>query len=250
MIQVTDCHVSQDPAQTYRGINPHRTLMSLMEKLRELNPDLILATGDLSEDGSRRSYRLLREYLHLPGVPVLALPGNHDDPALLAEAFPGSPVDSIAVSEHGPWQVIRLNSYLPGKPQGLIANKALDDLEDLLSTQQPRPRIIAVHHHPVATGSPWIDKYSLLEPDRLLRLINQHADIRVVLWGHVHHAFQVQRKDTLMLGGPSSAINSLVGVERFSADPAGPSCRWLDLYHDGTVDTGITPGSNPNAVRG
>ena len=57
-----------------------------------MNPDLLLATGDLSEDGSRTSYLALRNYLKPLGIPVLALPGNHDDPGLLAEVFPGSPV--------------------------------------------------------------------------------------------------------------------------------------------------------------
>ena len=242
MVQVTDCHVSKDPQQNYRGINPHRTLVSLMGRVSELKPDLVLATGDLSEDGSRGSYRLLQEYLNLPGVPVLALPGNHDDPALLAEAFPGSPVDSIAVSEHGPWQLIRLNSCLPGKPEGLIGSKALDDLEGILSDQQSRLRIIAVHHHPVPTGSPWIDKYPLLEPECLLQLIDQQPDIQAVIYGHIHHVFESRRNMSMMLGGPSSAINSLVGVQRFTPDPVGPSFRWLDLNVDGTIETGVESG--------
>src|SRR5665811_215051 len=148
IVQISDCHVAADPSQKYRGINPHHNLKTMMDKVKAIKPDLLLATGDLSEDGSRESYGMLQAYLDLSGIPVLALPGNHDDPELLAEAFPGSPVDSIAVSDHGSWQIIRLNSCLPGRPEGHLDEKPLIDLASLLSSSEQRPRLIAVHHQP------------------------------------------------------------------------------------------------------
>ena len=204
-----------------------------------MKPDLLLATGDLSEDGSRKSYRLLKQYLNLPDTPVLALPGNHDDAELLAEVFPGSPVETISLSDHGPWQIIRLNSCLPGKPEGQISDKSLEDLGCHLDNSEQRPRLIAVHHQLISVDSPWIDKYPLLDPEPLLHLIDQHPDIKAVVWGHIHHAFEAKRSGTAMLGGPSSAINSLSDVQKFTEDPAGPACRWLELRSDGALQTGI-----------
>ena len=83
--QVTDCHLPADPRQGYRGINPYKKLQSLLQKVKDIKPDLLLASGDLSEDGSRQSYEALRQFLEPLDVPVLALPGNHDDSELLAE---------------------------------------------------------------------------------------------------------------------------------------------------------------------
>jgi len=242
--QISDCHLPANPQQKYRGINPHKNLKTLMRKVKAMKPDLLLATGDLSEDGSRKSYRLLKQYLSPPGIPVLALPGNHDDAKFLAEAFPGSPVETIAVSDHGPWQIIRLNSCLPGKPEGKISDKSLEDIECLLDDGAQRPRLITVHHQPISVGSPWIDKYPLLDPEPLLHLIDQHPDVKAVVWGHIHHTFEIQRNagqrnGTAMLGGPSSAINSLTDVQKFTADPKGPASRWLELGADGTVQTGV-----------
>lgn len=211
----------------------------MMQKISKNKPDILLATGDLSEDGSRESYRFLRDYLNLPGVPVLALPGNHDNPALLAETWPGSPTDTIAVSNHGRWQIIRLNSCLPNRPEGHLSEKTLTDLGSLLSSNEQRPRLIAVHHQPVLVGNPWIDKYPLDNPEELLRLVDQHPDVKTVLWGHIHHTFTANRNTTAMLGSPSSAINSLLNVQKFIADPTGPACRWLELREDGIVSTGI-----------
>jgi Icc protein len=238
--QVSDCHVSADSRQTYRGINPHKNLKALMKRVKSLRPDMLLATGDLSEDGSRKSYQLLKKYLSLAGVPVLALPGNHDDPQLLAEAFPGSPVDTIAVSDHGPWQIIRLNSCVPRRPEGLLSETSLADLEEYLSSAGQKPKLIAVHHQPLPVGNPWIDRYPLENAADLMRIVDQCADVKAVVWGHIHHAFRAERSGVAMLGGPSSAINSLQDVQRFTADPAGPAFRWVKLKADASLESGIS----------
>ena len=237
--QISDCHLPADPQQDYRGINPHQNLQALLPRVKDMKPDLIMATGDLSEDGSPESYALLKTYLDPIDAPVLALPGNHDDPELVNEVFPGSPVDTIAVSDHGDWQIVRMNSCLPGKPEGLVSGKALSDLEQLLDSQQQKLTLLAVHHHPISVGNPWIDKYPLVNPQKLLQLIDQFSQVKAVVWGHVHHVFEAERNGTVMLGGPSTAINSLPDVARFTADNAGPACRWLELRTDGSIRTGI-----------
>lgn len=204
-----------------------------------MNPGLLLATGDLSEDGSRTSYLALRNYLKPLGIPVLALPGNHDDPGLLAEIFPGSPVDTIKVSEHGPWQIIRLNSCLPGKPEGRLSEKTLADLESFFENNEQRPLLIALHHQPVSIGSPWIDKYRLQDTGQFLQLIDQQANVKAVVWGHVHQVFEANRNGIAMLGSPSSAINGLTAAQKFTADAGGPAFRWLELKADGTTLSGV-----------
>lgn len=239
IVQISDCHLPADPQKEYRGINPHQNLQELIPAVKALKPDLILATGDLSEDGSLESYLLLQSYMAQLGAPVMALPGNHDDPQLLNEIFPGSPIDSIAVSEHNAWQIVRLNSCVPGKPEGFISENALADLEQLLSSRQQKHTLLALHHHPVPVGNPWIDKYPLLNPQRLLQLIDQFSQVKAVIWGHVHHVFEAKRSGTVMLGAPSSAVNSLPDVTRFTADNSGPACRWLELKDDGSIENGM-----------
>lgn len=237
--QISDCHLPADPQQDYRGIKPHQNLQALLPQVKAMKPDLILATGDLSEDGSLESYALLKTYLDQIDAPVLALPGNHDDPQLLNAVFPGSPVDTIAVSDHSSWRIVRMNSCLPGKPQGFVSEKALSDLEQLLGSQEEKPTLLAVHHHPIPVGNPWIDKYPLVNPQKLLHLIDQFSQIKTVIWGHVHHVFRAERNGTVMLGSPSTAVNSLPDVASFTADDTGPAFRWLELTGNGSINTGI-----------
>jgi Icc protein len=237
--QITDCHLPANPQQKYRGIKPHKNLKKLIKKVKAMRPDLLLASGDLSEDGSRASYRALQAYFSPLDIPVLALPGNHDDAELLAKVFPTSPVDTISASEHGPWQIVRLNSCLPGKPEGRLSKKTLLDIEEFLGFHSRGPIVIALHHQPVAINSPWIDKYRLLEPAAFLKVIDQYPNVKAVVWGHVHQQYEADRNGTAMLAGPSSAINGLKTAQKFTPDPSGPACRWLELKIDGSISTGI-----------
>ena len=239
VVQITDCHLRADQQQAYRGINPHDNLKTLLKKVEELKPDLLLATGDLSEDGSRISYKALHRYFDPLGIPVLALPGNHDDASLLAETFPGSPVDTIRTSEHGPWRIIRLNSCLPGKPEGRLSGKVLAELEHFIIGHDQHPLLLCLHHQPVTIGSPWIDRYRLLDPEALLQLVDHYPNVKGVAWGHIHQVFESDRNGTTMLGGPSSAINALPGAQKFTPDKTGPACRWLQLREDKTLLSGI-----------
>ena len=237
--QLTDCHLSADPQQTYRGINPYQNLKKLLKRIIAIKPDLLLATGDLSEDGSRGSYLALQKLLRPLGVPVLALPGNHDDARLLTECFPGSPVDGIGISQHGAWTIVRLNSCLSGRPEGRLSEKTLEELEGFLKRHDQYPLIISLHHQPVYIGSPWIDKYALLEPETLLELVDRYTNVKAVIWGHVHQAFESERHGTAMLGGPSSAVNGLPGTQKFTPDQNGPACRWLKLSEENMLSSGI-----------
>lgn len=237
--QISDCHLPANPNHTYRGINPYRNLETLLKKVKSLRPDLILASGDLSEDGSEDSYRLIKDLFDPLGVSVLALPGNHDDPVLLADTYPGSPTDSVQVTQHGSWQIIRLNSCLPKSPCGRLSEKNLSKLESVLAQNPDQSSLLAVHHQPVTVGSPWIDKYRMLEPGPFLQVIDQHEAIRAVVWGHVHQVFETNRNGIAMLGGPSSAINGIPGAEQFTPNTLGPACRWLELRADGSLKSHI-----------
>lgn len=239
IVQITDCHLNGDAALDYRGANPHENLKKLLSEVKAFEPDLLLATGDLSEDASPASYQALQGYFDQIDAPVLALPGNHDDAGMVAEAFPGSPLDQVVVSEHAEWQIIRLNSCLEGSPEGRLTAPVLEQLNTILLDEPHRPKLIALHHQPIPADSPWIDKYRLFEPEAFLKLMDQAPAVKVVTWGHVHQVIDIDRNGTAMLGSPSSVINSVPGAERFTADSLGPAARWLELAEDGTVRTGI-----------
>jgi len=239
IVQVSDCHLPFDPGTPYRGQSADRNFAALLPAIRHWQPDLILVTGDVSEDGSAAAYGRVSARLSTAGAPVLALPGNHDDPAAMRSYFPVGAWDGMCVHRARNWQLVLLDSTIPGDVPGRLGPDLLDRLDRCLAKGGEAHALLALHHQPVPVGSPWIDRYPLLEPEAFLELVDRQPRVRGVIWGHVHQDFETRRKDVLLLGSPSTVANSLPGKSEFTLDLFGPSCRWLVLATDGTIETGL-----------
>jgi Icc protein len=207
--------------------------------VRAWDPDLVLLTGDVSEDASAASYARVAARLGTLGAPVLALPGNHDKRAVMQAHFPLGPWSGPGVFELGGWQVVALDSTLPGKISGIFSQQELEQFDASMRGSQAQNILVALHHQPIPVNAPWIDRYALEEPQRFLHYIDRESRVRCVAWGHVHHAFSADRKGVSYLGAPSSVANSLPEKQKFTLDMAGPACRWLQLGDDGSVKTGV-----------
>ncbi len=239
IVQVSDCHVPQDPRTPYRGLSADRNLVSLLPAMRHWQPDLILLTGDVSEDGSPAAYGRVSAHLSTVGAPVLALPGNHDDPAVMQRFFPVGPWNGPHQQKERNWQLVLLDSTVTGEVSGEVTLPALKRLDELLRGSTASHALVALHHQPVPMNAEWIDRYALKRPEFLLNLLDRYPRVRCLAWGHVHQDFEARRNGMLLLGSPSTVANSLPGTEKFSLDLAGPACRWLELGLDGAVSTGL-----------
>jgi len=236
---VSDCHVPAEPQTPYRGLNAERNLQSLLPVMRGWRPDLIVATGDISEDASPAAYSRVAGMLGSIDAPLLALPGNHDIPDVMSEHFSQGPWNGPFIREAGPWALVLLDSTVRGSISGSFSPDYLERFDACLRNSDANYLLVALHHQPVAVKAPWIDRYALEEPDRFLQCVDREPRIRCVAWGHIHHAFGAERNGVTLLGAPSAAANSLPESSRFTPDPAGPACRWLELYGDGRVETGL-----------
>ena len=239
MIQVSDCHVSADPDADYRGQSASRNLARLLPAVRARASDLLLLTGDVSEDGSEASYQRVAAALEATGLAVHALPGNHDDPETMRRHFPLGPWTGPHVVDVGRWRIILLDSTRAGDVSGFFSRRELEDFERAARAGQAEHLLVGLHHQPLLSGSPWIDRYALRHRDEFLDRLDAERRLRCVVWGHIHQDFRTRRGGVAMLGAPSSAVNSLPRRERFTTDPRGPACRWLELVPDGEVRKGI-----------
>jgi len=82
IIQISDCHLSSDDQQQWFNRHPDQYLEGVIHYINNYEHDasVILATGDLSHDGSEKSYVKLAEYFSHLNNKVYAIAGNHDDP--------------------------------------------------------------------------------------------------------------------------------------------------------------------------
>ena len=210
-----------------------------MSAVRAWDPDLVLLTGDVSEDASASSYARVAVRLGTLGAPVLELPGNHEDTEVMKKHFPLGQWDGPGMFELDPWLIIGLDSTGPGKISGVFSQHDLERFDASMRGSNSEHILVALHHQPVPVNSPWIDRYALEEPERFLAYLDRENRVRCVAWGHVHHAFSSDRNGVSFLGAPSSVANSLPEKRKFTLDLAGPSCRWMELGDDGAVKTGV-----------
>lgn len=72
IVQLSDLHF---------GTEVEAVVSALLVRLTQLQPDLLLLSGDLTQRARRREFARCRRFLQqLPEVPILAVPGNHDLP--------------------------------------------------------------------------------------------------------------------------------------------------------------------------
>jgi Icc protein len=239
IIQVSDCHVSADRQADYRGQNPDRNLQRLLTVMRAWNPDLVLLTGDVSEDASAAAYARVATMMGTIGAPLLALPGNHDNPEVMKQHFPLGPWQGPFARETGPWLLVLMDSTVRGGIAGSFSQQDMERFDTLLRGSSAEFVLVALHHQPVPVNAPWIDRYALENPGLFFQFIDRDSRIRCITWGHVHQDFCSERHTVNLFGAPSTVANSLPQTRRFTMDLAGPACRWLELGLDGGVKTGL-----------
>lgn len=208
--QITDLHVGFVPDDPEEA-NAQR-LRAVVAAICALDPapDLVLATGDLTEAGTPNSYRDLKAILNSLPMPVHFAMGNHDERASFRAQFPDTPVDDDGfvqyVVEGYDLRVIVLDTLEPGRHGGSFCEKRADWLEARLSEAHGVPTLIVLHHPPIDTGIPWMtinpgDKWVA----RLEAVVARHPQVRGLVSGHVHRTILSAFAGTYVTVVPSTA---------------------------------------------
>ena len=241
LLQVSDCHLARDPAASYRDQNADANLDRLMEPAKRWAPDLLVLTGDLSEDASVESYCRIRDWAGRIGCPVAWIPGNHDDRDLMAPVFDEAGFESGPVIETGAWRLALLDSAWPNDPGGELDEARLAPLAGLDrdcdgdcdgDRDGDCHAGIFVHHQPIPVGAAWIDKVGMRSAERLWARVGELPSARFIAFGHVHQRFRRQVEGIECLACPSTAANSLPATPRFTSGETTPMARWFVLGED------------------
>lgn len=211
--QITDLHVGPEIATAQGPVDPCAALDRAVAHLNALDPrpDLVLATGDLTQQESAAEYALVKAGLAGLEMPVYVLPGNHDDRGRLRAAFaeagylPAEGEFLHYVIEDGALRIIALDSHDPGKVSGALCAARLAWLDSRLAEAPDRPTLIALHHPPFATGIPIFDRIGCRDGAALGKVVARHPQIERILCGHVHRPIDVRWCGTVVSVTPSTA---------------------------------------------
>jgi Icc protein len=240
LIQFTDSHLYGSETETLRGI---ATLPSLRAALAQAQagawpPDAILVTGDIVQDDPA-GYAHFRRLFGSLGRPVWCIPGNHDEPAAMRRELSRDPFVVGGFVDTGQWRVVLLDSSVPGSARGHLSDRTLAQLDEALRTAEGRHCLVSLHHHPVAMESRWLDCVALENSAEFLHTLDRHRNVRAVVWGHVHQAYDGLRKGVRLLGTPSTCAQFLPHADEFAVDRHPPAYRTVELQSNGSLLTEV-----------
>ncbi|MCJ8339926.1 MAG: metallophosphoesterase [Pseudomonadales bacterium] len=187
VVQITDIHLLPQPGDKYYQVDTAASLEAVIAEINQLEPkvDMVIASGDLSEDGAAATYQRLAKILAQLPVPVYVTAGNHDDPQLMSTHLQSANINITPSAEVANWGFIFLDSQVAGQSHGLLSAQQLHDIDSYLSHNPDRPVLMALHH-PTFTVCP-LASCQLQNAGELQQLLLQHNNLRLVIAGHTHN---------------------------------------------------------------
>ncbi|NMH65296.1 3',5'-cyclic-AMP phosphodiesterase [Shewanella salipaludis] len=245
LVQVTDPHLFADPDTRLLGVNTAASLTAVLDCIQDAHhePELLLATGDISQDYSPGSYRQFVELVTPLGLPCHYLPGNHDDVGVMAAHMRHQGIFAQQRILLGCWQILMLDSTVPGKAGGFMAEEQFELIEQAIAAEPARHVLLVMHHNPVLLNSAWLDKHWMTNGTDLLTRVAAYPQVKALLWGHVHQAMDSQYQgphgQIKLLATPSSCIQFAPLAPEFTLDERQPGYRLLELRVDGSILTQV-----------
>lgn len=184
--QVSDIHAAPD--------NDHLARFDrVLGWLAQLQPDVLVLSGDLTDDGWLEGYQQIAARLGKVPYPSLILPGNSDDRRLMRsvwgeDAWAKDACDGAlhAVYEVDGLRLIGLDSTVEGHEYGSVTDHS-GWLEMQLNRVDALPSILFLHHHLFACGIPTLDQTLCRGIDRLEDIISSAVTRPLAIAsGHVH----------------------------------------------------------------
>lgn len=198
-----------------------RLLETLVAELAAAQVDLVVHLGDQTCGGG--SYAMphdefvatlhhIHAQLHTLGVPVVALPGNHDarpgdgdlsdfhalwqyEPGLGKTIdLPHARLILLNAMGHTPAQIAAAEDQDP--VYGWVNAAELQRLDTALAAADGRPVLMFSHQllAPWQDGRPWHDYFGIANAPDILNVIERHGGVRAIFQGHAHRLnFQERR---------------------------------------------------------
>ena len=239
IIQISDTHISEPDTSVPHTLERISVLKSFVDHVSAMDekPDLILHTGDVSQNGKPEEYKIVESILKSVGVPVFFALGNRDldvnlietlkdlGGARLANGFLIYSIDGFPV------RLIAMDTQKRNSRIGTVCSVRLDILDKLLKEQPNTPTAIFMHHPAfhVPTSKYPFQFSDTSTADSFLEMVASHRQIVQLFCGHMHRQFSVKLKTCTASITPSLSSDNRLGVyeQKFMKRPLFQMHRWM-----------------------
>jgi putative phosphoesterase len=178
---ISDLHISSTAFD-------EEVFMNAVAEINELQPDMIVLTGDLTENGYYVEYEQAVKYLKMFDAPLFAVPGNHDARNLGYQTFEELIGEkSWKLTMDGNFTVIGIDSSSPDEAKGHVGTPQHMWLEHQLDecVINENFSIVALHHHVVPIPQTGRERNVLSDAGDILKTLTTH-EVDLILSGHKH----------------------------------------------------------------
>ena len=242
ILQVTDTHLFAGKHESLLGVNTWASYDAVLDAIiaQQRDYDLIVATGDLSQDHSVEAYQHFVEGISRLPKPCVWLPGNHDFQPAMVDTLAEAGINAhkhVLLGVH--WQVVLLDSQVFGVPHGMLSDYQLEWLNTTLARYPQRHTLVLLHHHPLASGCTWLDQHSLRNPHQLDAVLQHYPLAKTLVCGHIHQEMDIPWQGRRVLATPSTCVQFKPHCTSFTIDTVAPGWRWFTLHNDGQLETEV-----------
>jgi len=249
---ISDFHLPTEAGQRVKGALPDANLIEAVSVLKRQvpGPDLVVLGGDLLDEGQKGNYETIAELFRELQVPIHPVVGNHDDlkalknSSLLDKERRASGYGSF---DHEGLHVILLNTGGTGKSYGNIEEQQLFWLSEDLYRNHGKPVMIFMHHHPIDSGIPWLDKMKLQNADAFWEIVPPYSqNILGVFFAHLHIQLTTVVRGVPVASPPAVCFQFSGNNEAAKAELSDeqPGFNLIDVHNLGAGAPGAgTPGT-------
>jgi len=186
---------------------------SLGRLVERVDPELVIASGDLTHRGRRDQHERAARFLRALERPLVVVPGNHDIPYRFPDRFttPWQEFERVwetaePVHATPSLHVAGINSVRPWRHQsGGVSDAQLDRVTARLREAAPGALRIAVLHHQMI-GAPWRSRKKPVANRNhvLARLVDSGAEL--ILGGHIHQGTVSERHEFEVIDGDAPGV--------------------------------------------
>ena len=155
IVQISDLHVGSQFLQEKFDI--------LVDEVNELNPDVIVITGDLTNQGLMKEYKKCKSLLEKFNTKkIITISGNHDyrntGYLLFKKFFPFETINEL----DNDVVLVTVGTARPDRNEGEVGYRQNLWLERTMKKYKDKIKIVAMHHHLIAIPDTGSDQLLLL----------------------------------------------------------------------------------------
>lgn len=252
LVQISDLHLYADPQQLYNGINPANNFEQIRRIIVEdfAASDGLMVTGDILQQPNFDDYTQFFQQLDTLNTPYVCIAGNHDVTLELDGHLPFTErrhepvcadnrlVNCYKISSPF-WDILCIDSSVIGKVHGHFSEETLRWVTKTLA-ESDKFCVIFSHHPMALVGSAWIDQHTLDNSDAFWSVVKPFGNkLKGVFVGHVHQELQLIQHGFSLFTCPAVSVQFKSFCEDYTLDTLTAGLRWLTLYNNGTLATGI-----------